>query len=593
MRCRRRLSANPVQASDRFAGTFSGANRPRAGYRAFLGERVVESPQGALCGSGIGRLTGVLVAVTAACCLAASPAAATEVINTIHVGEAPYGVSSDGTHVWVANETEDTVSEIDASSGKVIDTIDVGLGPFGVSSDGAHVWVTDAREDTVSEIEASTGKIINTIDVGNDPEGVSSDGTHVWVTNYVEDTVSEIEASTGKVINTIDVGKQPYRVSSDGTHVWVANNVEDTVSEIEASTGKVINTIAVGSEPVGVSSDGTHVWVANIGEDTVSEIEASTGKVINTIDVGSAPVGLSSDGTDVWVANVEEGTVSEIEASTGKVIDTIEVGGYPYGVSSDGTHVWVTNLGENTVSELLISRPSFTIEKLQKIAGEASYTTSELSAKVGQRVDYEVVVENTGNVALTFKEPSDAGCEGVSPGGEQTVAPGGEQTYTCSHELTSTGSYENQASIEGDQGTGTKASNTVRVMVEPAAPSCTIVAGHGAYKKVGEVGRLRVLDRLSTNLKAPQMLRIKYETGTVHFHLLKLETASCTGEAGERDFQGEGSAAVSVRKKTGYRLSFSIYEKAGGLFFSSKLMKGAEEVQASGGPLTRSTEVIH
>jgi YVTN family beta-propeller protein len=551
------------------------------------------SLRGGLRGSGVGRLIAVLAAVAGACCLAASPAAATEVINTIHVGMAPYGVSSDGTHVWVTNENQDTVSEIEASSGKVINTIDVGLAPFGVSSDGTHVWVTDALEDTVSEIEASTGKVINTIDVGNDPEGVSSDGTHVWVTNYVEDTVSEIEASTGKVINTIDVGMQPYRVSSDGIHVWVTNNVEDTVSEIEASTGKVINTIDVGSEPVGVSSDGTHVWVANIGEDTVSEIEASTGKVIDTIDVGSAPVGLSSDGTDVWVANVEERTVSEIEASTGKVIDTIDVGSYPYGVSSDGTHVWVTNLGENTVSEILISKPSFTIEKLQKIAGEASYTTSELSAKVGQRVDYEVIVKNTGNVALTFKEPSDVRCEGISPGGEQTIAAGGDETYMCSHELTSMGSYANQASIEGDEGTGTKTSNTVAVMTEPAAPSCSTVSGHGVYKKVGEVGRLRVLDSLSTSLQAPQMLRIKYETDTVHFHLLKLERASCTGEPGERDFQGEGAAAVSVKKKTGYTLSFSIREKEGGFFFSSKLMKGAEEVEASGGPLKKSTEVIH
>ena len=551
------------------------------------------SLRGGLCGSGVGRLTAVLAVVAAACCLAASPAAATEVINTIHVGEAPYGVSSDGTHVWVANETEDTVSEIEASSGKVINTIDVGLGPFAVSSDRTHVWVTDAREDTVSEIEASSGKVINTIDVGNDPEGVSSDGIHVWVANYVEDTVSEIEASTGKVINTIAVGMQPYRVSSDGTHVWVANNVEDTVSEIQASTGKVISTIPVGSEPVGVSSDGTHVWVANIGENTVSEIEASTGKVIRTIPVGSAPVGVSSDGTDVWVTNVEEGTVSEIEASTGKVIDTIHVGSYPYGVSSDGTHVWVTNLGESTVSELLISKPSFTIEKLQKIAGEASYTTSELSAKVGQTVDYEIVVKNTGNVPLRFKEPSDPRCGGISPGGEQTLATGSQETYMCSHELTSTGSYANQASIEGDEGTGTKTSSTVTVMVEPAAASCTTVSGHGVYKKVGEVGRLKVLDNLSTNLKAPQMLRIKYETGRVHFHLLKLEKASCTGEPGARDFQGQGAAAVSKIKKTGYTLSFSIYEREGGFFFSSKLMKGAEEVEASGGPLKKSTEVIH
>jgi YVTN family beta-propeller protein len=104
-----------------------------------------------------------------------------------------------------------------------------------VSSDGTHVWVTNWGELTVSEIEASSGTVIRTIPVGYVPAGVSSDGTHVWVTNAGEATVSEIEASSGTIINTIPVGSRPVSVSSDGTHVWVANLGENTVSEIPTS----------------------------------------------------------------------------------------------------------------------------------------------------------------------------------------------------------------------------------------------------------------------------------------------------------------------------------------------------------------------
>jgi YVTN family beta-propeller protein len=258
----------------------------------------------------------VLLTVAAICCAVVSATAASEVINTIKVGNEPWGVSSDGTHVWVTNRGEGTVSEIEASTGKVINTIKVGKEPYGVSSDGTHVWITNYGEDTVSEIEASTGKVINTVKVGSNPLGVSSDGTHVWVANLGEGTVSEIEASSGKVINTIKVGLGSWGVSSDGSHVWVANDGEATVSEIEASSGKVINTVKVGNSPYGVSSDGTHVWVAEPGEGAVSEIEASSGKVINTIKVGKEPYGVSSDGTHVWVANVNEETVSEILIET-------------------------------------------------------------------------------------------------------------------------------------------------------------------------------------------------------------------------------------------------------------------------------------
>src|SRR5271166_1771864 len=123
-----------------------------------------------------------------------------------------------------------------ALAAEVVNTIPVGNYPYGVSSDGTHVWVTNigVGDDTVSEILASTGAVVNTIPVGMFPEGVSSDGTHVWVTNYGDNTVSEILASTGAVVNTIPVGNDPVAVSSDGTHVWVANSSDNTVSEILA-----------------------------------------------------------------------------------------------------------------------------------------------------------------------------------------------------------------------------------------------------------------------------------------------------------------------------------------------------------------------
>ncbi|HME04958.1 MAG TPA: hypothetical protein VKG38_18195, partial [Solirubrobacteraceae bacterium] len=47
-----------------------------------------------------------------------------------------------------------TVSEIRASSGAVINTISTGENPVEVSSDGTHVWVANGG-DTVSEISTS------------------------------------------------------------------------------------------------------------------------------------------------------------------------------------------------------------------------------------------------------------------------------------------------------------------------------------------------------------------------------------------------------------------------------------------------------
>jgi DNA-binding beta-propeller fold protein YncE len=72
--------------------------------------------------AGAVRLTGVLAeaVVVAACCVGVSSAGTAGIIRTIDVGSEPRGASSDGTHVWVANFSEGTVSEIEASSGTVI-----------------------------------------------------------------------------------------------------------------------------------------------------------------------------------------------------------------------------------------------------------------------------------------------------------------------------------------------------------------------------------------------------------------------------------------------------------------------------------------
>jgi hypothetical protein len=121
--------------------------------------------------------------------------------------------------------------------------------------------------------------------------------------------------------------------------------------------------------------------------------------------------------------------------------------------------------------------PSFTIEKLQEIsAGTSGFTTSPLSGSIGQTVDYEIVVRNTGNVAETFSEFTDAHCDpGTIAGGpgSSPVAPGRSTTYTCDHLLTMVGSYTNQAMVTGTSTGGTPVQHTSnQVMVEvPPAPA--------------------------------------------------------------------------------------------------------------------------
>jgi hypothetical protein len=155
-----------------------------------------------------------------------------------------------------------------------------------------------------------------------------------------------------------------------------------------------------------------------------------------------------------------------------------------FGPVGPGTHEifaraeWHTNgfNGENDLGHVVLNcdKPAFTIEKLQQIEGSGNpFTSSELDGELGQTVDYQIIVKNTGNVPLTFSEFTDEKCTNIAGGpGATPVAPGESTTYTCEHLLASFGEYTNAATDTGTA-TGdppvTHASNTVIVNVPEGA----------------------------------------------------------------------------------------------------------------------------
>ncbi len=200
----------------------------------------------------------------------------------------------------------------------------------------------------------------------------------------------------------------------------------------------------------------------------------------------SACEGISPSGTTELAVGAEESfTCSHVLA----------VGSYTNEASIEGNEGTGTKTSNKVVAKVP-AEPSYTIEKQQKIAGEGSFGTGEVSGKIGQTVEYKIVVKNTGNLALKFTALTDSGCEGVSPSGTTELAVGKEESFTCSHKLSAVGSYSNEASIEGNEGTGKQTSNKVTAKV-PAEPSYTIekqqkIAGESSYataEKTGKIGQ--------------------------------------------------------------------------------------------------------
>jgi hypothetical protein len=133
----------------------------------------------------------------------------------------------------------------------------------------------------------------------------------------------------------------------------------------------------------------------------------------------------------------------------------------------------------NTVFVRTIEEPEFTIEKRQRVQGtETSFTTSELTAKLGQTIAYEIVVSNTGRRALEFSPLHDNNCVNLTPAGETELAPGASETFTCQKTLEVPGAWTNVASIEA--AFGQQQLPTIKPAIRPHA----IAHLGGVIKKV-------------------------------------------------------------------------------------------------------------
>jgi YVTN family beta-propeller protein len=90
----------------------------------------------------------------------------------------------DGTHIWVADYFHNNVKKIDIKTNAIVDTVDVGQRPYGVVFDGTHIWVGNHHGHNVRKIDVETNAVVRTVGVGHNPAGMVFDGTHLWVANY-------------------------------------------------------------------------------------------------------------------------------------------------------------------------------------------------------------------------------------------------------------------------------------------------------------------------------------------------------------------------------------------------------------------------
>ncbi|HUI67542.1 MAG TPA: hypothetical protein VL087_04990 [Nitrospirota bacterium] len=268
----------------------------------------------------------------------------------------PYGIATTGTSLFVADTGNSTIREIDIASSLVstltgsagISGSNDGTGtaalfqaPCGIATDGTNLYVADTGNNTIRKVVISTG-VVTTLagSAGvpgsadgtgaaatfNLPFGVTTDGTNLYVADTGNNTIRKIVISTGAV--TTIAGSAGVSGSNDGT-----------------GAAALFNT------PYGIATDGTSLYVADTGNSTIRKIDIASAVVVtlagsagtsgSTDGTGAAaffnhPCGITVEGTLLFVTDTGNNTIREVVISTGGVTTLAGFAGIPGSVDATG-----------------------------------------------------------------------------------------------------------------------------------------------------------------------------------------------------------------------------------------------------------------
>jgi YVTN family beta-propeller protein len=162
----------------------------------------------------------------------------------------PGGVAYAAHAMWITDSADNLLLRAD-SVDQVIDRIPVGRGPAGVAAGDGEIWVANELDGTVSEVNPGAGKVVRTIPVGNGPAAIAFGFGSVWVGDQTDNALSRINPGNGRVIATVPLGSAPADLAAGPQGMWVTSADTGRLLLIDPARNRVSRAFPVGGSPAG------------------------------------------------------------------------------------------------------------------------------------------------------------------------------------------------------------------------------------------------------------------------------------------------------------------------------------------------------
>ena len=263
--------------------------------------------------------------------LAGSSSGSNDGTGTSAKFKSPIGITTDGLNLYVTDKGNHRIRKVEISSGIVTTLAGSSIGstdgtgtsakfydPYGITTDGSNLYVADYRNHAIRKIVISTGDVStlagsaglsgSTDGTGSaakfyKPTGITTDGIDLYISDYMNHTIRKISISNsmvttiaglaGKTGSTDSFGtsarfNHPHGIITDGNTLFITEQLNHLIRKVDISSGEVTtiagsagstgSTNGTGSnarfnQPTGITNNGSYLYVIERINNTIRKIQ--------------------------------------------------------------------------------------------------------------------------------------------------------------------------------------------------------------------------------------------------------------------------------------------------------------------------------
>lgn len=221
--------------------------------------------------------------------------------------------TSDGTHLWMIDEQNWQLLQIDPRQG-IRATLPVNQTSTAPVVAGGYLWLTNRQSGSLWQIDLDTAALRHQWPIGSQLSEPLFDGTNLWIISAGTQEVVKFDPSSEQVSKRFTVGDIPWKIFREGSRLWVFTNGQGLLT-YDIQTGQTLGkNETIYGNVTDVLADGVHLWLTNSSENSILVLDAANGQTRHILTQCARPSAPVFDSANMWVACRNENTLIRIPA---------------------------------------------------------------------------------------------------------------------------------------------------------------------------------------------------------------------------------------------------------------------------------------